>query len=92
MKNEIEITIKISFISELGYDWLNEIITITPTNYQEIIRDYFQRNKEKAIALNNKWEDDSLFCLYCTQYDLNLSTNTFFGDILKFLERDEFYL
>jgi hypothetical protein len=47
--------VKLMYVTEEGYEWLEEIIDVNDFNYMSLIDDYVVRNQVKAESLENKW-------------------------------------
>jgi hypothetical protein len=54
LKNK-KMKVKLMYVTEEGYEWLEEIIDVNDFNYMSLIDDYVVRNQVKAESLENKW-------------------------------------
>jgi cystathionine beta-lyase family protein involved in aluminum resistance len=50
--------VKLMYVTEEGYEWLEEIIDVNDFNYMSLIDDYIVRNQVKAESLENKWRSN----------------------------------
>lgn len=48
--------ITLQYITTLGSEWLEEVLEVDGSNYQEAIQDYQERNSDQATKLANKWK------------------------------------
>ena len=57
--------VKLMFITNLGCEWLEEVVKVNEQNYKDVINDYFKSNNTKAQSLVDKWrrngEDEDLY-------------------------------
>ena len=47
--------VKLMFITNLGCEWLEEVVKVNEQNYKDVINDYFKSNNTKAQSLVDKW-------------------------------------
>lgn len=50
--------IKLMYITDGGFEWLEETININEFNYMKSIDEYVARNQAKAEKLEDKWQLD----------------------------------
>lgn len=59
--------VKLMFITNLGCEWLEEVVKVSEQNYKDVINDYFKSNNTKAQSLVDKWrgngEDEDLYLI-----------------------------
>lgn len=59
--------VKLMFITNLGCEWLEEVVRVSEQNYKDVINDYFKSNNTKAQSLVDKWrrndEDEDLYLI-----------------------------
>ena len=50
--------IKLQYITDTGFEWLEEVVEVNEFNYMNVISNYVKKNQQQANALENKWQSD----------------------------------
>jgi hypothetical protein len=52
------IQVKLQYITNTGFEWLEETVEVNEFNYMNVISNYVEKNQQKANELENKWQSD----------------------------------
>jgi hypothetical protein len=50
--------IKLQYITDTGFEWLEEVVEVNDFNYMNVISNYVKKNQKQANALEKKWQSD----------------------------------
>ena len=50
--------IKLQYITDTGFEWLEEVVEVNEFNYMNVISNYVKKNQQQANALEKKWQSD----------------------------------
>ena len=50
--------IKLQYITDTGFEWLEEVVEMNEFNYMDVISNYVKKNQRKANALEKKWRSN----------------------------------
>jgi len=52
------VKIKLQYITDTGFEWLEEVVEVNDFNYMNVISNYVKKNQKQANALEKKWQSD----------------------------------
>ena len=50
--------IKLQYITDTGFEWLEEVVEVNDFNYMNVISNYVKKNQKQANALEKRWQSD----------------------------------
>ncbi len=50
--------IKLQYITDTGFEWLEEVVEVNEFNYMNVISNYVKKNQQQANALKKRWQSD----------------------------------
>ena len=50
--------IKLQYITDTGFEWLEEVVEVNEFNYMNVISNYVKKNQQQANALEKRWQSD----------------------------------
>jgi len=52
------VKIKLQYITDTGFEWLEEVVEVNEFNYMNVISNYVKKNQQQANALEKRWQSD----------------------------------
>jgi len=52
------VKIKLQYITDTGFEWLEEVVEVNDFNYMNVISNYVKKNQQQANALEKRWQSD----------------------------------
>ena len=49
---------KLQYITDTGFEWLEEVVEVNEFNYMNVISNYVKKNQQQANALEKRWQSD----------------------------------
>ena len=78
--------IKLSYLTSSGCDWLEEVVNISPNNYKQVIKFYYNKNEPVAQRLVDKWNGNGEDVTMGIDFDNIDAPRELYKKIYKFID------